>query len=452
MCGFVFAADPSRFKSEELCVGFVNKALAGMHYRGLPGRSNVTLAHGRVLGHTRLPIMNLSRQYDQPLVYENLLVAHVGEVFNYRKLFSHAPTDTLTVAETYLRQGVQGFSQFDGFWSTVILDEEKAAVVTDYLAQKPVYWHRRKQVFASELNVLKPLGVTLNRHYLSNVAKWGYDPTGRTPYNEITQLAPGHAVIFYGSEYHVLRYWNWDAIPLPQKNLFELLLNAVELRLLGDQPVAALVSGGLDSAITYGLALELGAQIATFHVENDEADFARLVSRKAVPLNVHDVSIAEGLEAHQVPVDLGSVLPQLAMARAVQERGFHVALTGDGADELFGGYRRAKQYDSQWSDTFTELPYYHLPRLDRIMMRHTIELRSPFLAPAVIKYALKLPYEERTEKQALKSAFRNIVPDEVLAREKKPLKSFLFDKDATSYRLELLRMFTDNFEKESHEH
>ena len=86
------------------------------------------------------------------------------------------------------------------------------------------------------------------------------------------------------------------------------------------------------------------------------------------------------------------------------------------------------------------------------MMRHTIELRSPFLAPAVIKYALKLPYEERTEKQALKSAFRNIVPDEVLAREKKPLKSFLFDKDATSYRLELLRMFTDNFEKESHEH
>ena len=66
------------------------------------------------------------------------------------------------------------------------------------------------------------------------------------------------------------------------------------------------------------------------------------------------------------------------MSLSVKKLGFFNVLTGDGADELFGGYSRAKDYDSQLSDVFCELPFYHLPKLDRTMMRSTVELRAPF--------------------------------------------------------------------------
>ena len=112
------------------------------------------------------------------------------------------------------------------------------------------------------------------------------------------------------------------------------------------------------------------------------------------------------------------------MAQALRELGFYNVLTGDGADELFGGYTRAKEYDSQYSDVFCELPFYHLPKLDRTMMRSTVELRAPFLAPSVIKHGLNTPYEERNgEKKRLKSEFKDIVPKLILDRDKHPLKT-----------------------------
>jgi hypothetical protein len=116
-------------------------------------------------------------------------------------------------------------------------------------------------------------------------------------------------------------------------------------------------------------------------------------------------------------------------------------MTGDGADEVFGGYRRASEYDSQWSDVFCELPYYHLPRLDRVMMRETIELRSPFLAPAVVAHGLSLPRELRTQKQALKRAFKGLVPDRIINRPKHPLKTEAVKTGGIGYRQQLVEAF-----------
>ena len=112
------------------------------------------------------------------------------------------------------------------------------------------------------------------------------------------------------------------------------------------------------------------------------------------------------------------------MAKRIKELGLHCVLTGDGADELFGGYRRASTYDSQQSDIFSELPYYHCPRLDRTMMKHTIELRSPFMRSDIVKYALNIPYSERNGiKKVLMDTFKSIVPHEVLHRDKRALKT-----------------------------
>ena len=196
-----------------------------------------------------------------------------------------------------------------------------------------------------------------------------------------------------------------------------------------------LLSGGLDSTIIHGLLKELGREVKTIHVENHEKDFAHLVSDQLIDVVLDDVTDEEAIRIHQSPVDLGSVKPQIAMARKLRELGFYAVMTGDGADELFGGYRRAKEYDSQYSDVFCELPYYHLPKLDRTMMRSTIELRAPFLSPAVIVHALNLPWSERMgEKTVLKETFKNLVPKKILDRDKLPLKTDAIRKDPMEQR------------------
>ena len=169
-----------------------------------------------------------------------------------------------------------------------------------------------------------------------------------------------------------------------------------------------------------------------------------MVSDELVDVVLDDVTDEEAISIHQSPVDLGSVKPQIAMARKLRELGFYAVMTGDGADELFGGYRRAKEYDSQHSDTFAELPYYHLPKLDRTMMYSTIELRAPFLSPTIVKHALDTPYDKRNgEKKLLKETFAKIVPMEILNREKHPLKTDKIRKNPTDQRATNDRIFRE---------
>ena len=159
-------------------------------------------------------------------------------------------------------------------------------------------------------------------------------------------------------------------------------------------------------------------------------------------VKLDEVTDFEAIMVHQSPVDLGSVKPQIAMAKKLRELGFYAVMTGDGADELFGGYRRAKEYDSQMSDMFCELPYYHLPKIDRTMMRYTIETRSPFLAPSVCKYAMNVPYVKRMgEKLELKETFKDIVPLEILTRDKLPLKTDAIRLNPMDNRIALDRLW-----------
>jgi asparagine synthase (glutamine-hydrolysing) len=222
---------------------------------------------------------------------------------------------------------------------------------------------------------------------------------------------------------------------------------AIKDRLIGDLPVAVLCSGGLDSTIVALVAAQSGVPITVLHCLVDELDTEHFRSIKW-PSNVTtkeivlDMSMkSEALRATEEPVDLGSVVPQYALGKAIAEAGFNVVLTGDGADEVFGGYTRARTYDSQYSDIFCELVNYHLPRLDKTMMANTVELRSPFLAHYVIEQALLIPYHQRTRKQALKELYADIVPEHILNREKVPLKTEAVKNGGFEYRKDLVDQF-----------
>lgn len=442
MCGFIAGRDLKQDLKE---------ILSDISYRGIEGYEGyleVDTIHTKEgtnliqLAHTALPIVNLYHpEAVQPLYTDgNAPCLFVGEIFNYEE-FGDYHHDGQAMVDAHSDLGCQDFHKFDGFWSFVTIAQGNLFAATDYLGQKPIYYRKDVEVIASEIDILKQFGpVTPNKLFLSNVAKWGYDPMGFTPWNEIYQVPPGH--YYYSGVCH--RYWHWDKVE--KTNLYDDMKKAVKLRMGGQRSVAQLISGGLDSTIVYGLLKEEGVEIDTpLHVNNSEKDYAELVCGKdnLIHLNMEDeITDLEALQIHQSPVDLGSVKPQIAMARKLKELDYNVVMTGDGADELFGGYRRAKEYDSQYSDVFCELPYYHLPKLDRTMMRSTVELRTPYLSPQVIAHALEIPYKARNgEKKVLKETFGHLVPEPILKRYKMPLKSAEIHNDPITKRMENLKLW-----------
>ena len=438
MCGFIIAKQTAGSPN---IIGLINE----MDYRGEKGYNGYQHYKGYDLAHVSLPMVDPDPKISiQPIGkgIENPPSMFVGEIFNYKD-FGNYHTDAIMLHHEY-HDNWRDFDwhNFDGFWSYITFapgPSSQPIIFTDFLGIKPVYYRIDYEsaggllAAASEPDVLKEFGsVTPNKLFHSNVMKWGYDPTGGTPWNEIKQLKPGH-YLFEGEEY---LYWDWNKVDTT--NLYDDLNNAVAARLNSFRDPAILLSGGLDSTIIYNLIKyhSPGQKITAIHVDNNEHNYAKLVEKNCLNVTLDSVTDSDAVYVHQSPVDLGSVKPQIAMAEKLDFLGFKNVLTGDGADELFGGYRRAKEYDSQHSDVFCELPYYHLPKLDRTMMRSTVELRAPFLAPAVIKHGLNTPYEMRNgEKKVLKEIFKDIVPQEILNRDKLPLKTEAIRKEPMKQRI-----------------
>lgn len=461
MCGVVAALGHSVDLTEPM------KRLA---HRGIRGRVAHT-PHGGV-GHVRLPIVGLGEEHDQPRNYKDLfLLGFVGEVLDFRERYPDMACDTDLVVKNWRAFGPHCLQDHDGFWGIVVLQDRYLHVLTDYLGQKPMYYRTDYPCAASEPDALIPFApVTLDRTYLAACVKWGYCPDlMRTPYNEIKHVRPGEHVVL--DVYGLVSRRTVDVLePLDWKSgdIREEIELAVKRRVLSsDVQVACLLSGGLDSSIVHALASRDAQPVPYFVAQedgSDDEDYWRavgLVQRPslnpwgskppdAITLSrvqrcrYADVGTSEALRVMQEPIDLGSLRPQIALSRVVGQR---VCLTGDGADELFGGYQRSMRYDSQYSDVFHELPAWHLPRLDRVMMRERIEVRSPFLARRVVRLALSLPHELRQDKRFLRALFSGLLPPEVTTAPKKALRSPEIAHDREYYSRQLVHMFVENFDE-----
>jgi len=423
------------------------KAMDAIAHRGK--RQVVMETRRGMIGHARLPIVGIGSENDQPFRRGHQYFGFVGEILDFREKDPTAECDLQTVVNAWSKEGPSGLRHHDGFWAVVMLDDlaGELHVLCDYLAQKPMYY--RVDSFpsvASEPNALVALAsVTIDEIYMSSVIKWGYCPdTVRTPYNEIKHVLPGEHVVL---NYHgVSRRKIVDPlcpVTMSEPALKKEIEAAVKRRVLSsDVPVGILISGGLDSSIVYNLAQRHG-KVRPYFADTEAKDFERdavyLLMKDVLEPNYHKLThvdwdaddITKGLHLMQEPIDLGSLLPQCALANAVKE---DVCLTGDGADEVFGGYGRSTRYDSQWTDIYHELVAWHLPRLDRIMMSNCIEVRSPFLARQVVQGAMGLPHSRRQNKEALRDMFRKDLPIPLADQPKMPLRSsrIEFDREANS--------------------
>ena len=427
MCGFIAS------KNIEQTID-----LSDIAYRGLSGYEGYYKEKNIQLGHQSLPFVNLDKKIAiQPFFNKNKIpFLLVGEIFNYKD-FGTYQNDTETIAHVFEKKGLEGFHLLDGFWSFVTVVDNHLLAVTDYLSQKPIYYRTDMEIFASEIDTLKKYKkVTPNYLFLSNVMKWGYDPRPETPWNEIKQIPPGS----YYYKGKIQSYWDWKKVK--KTDLKKDLLISTLNRLNGKREVALLFSGGLDSTIIYSLIKQSKNTIKLIHVDNEEIKWAKFVldfygkKDELILIKNENISSLDSIMIHQSPVDLGSVKHQISMAKKLKEIGFNAVITGDGADELFGGYKRSETYNSQFSDIFMELPYYQLPKLDRTMMKFTVESRSPFLSPQVVAHALEVPYLKRNgEKKVLKELFKDDIPKMILNRKKKPLKNKLSNNKLLSQRV-----------------
>jgi len=447
----------------------ITEPMKRIAHRGI--RSHVVYSRNGVVGHVRLPIVGVGQEHDQPMVNESgTLIGFVGEILDFRERYPGMECDAELVATTWMDQGPAGFKDFDGFWGIVTIQDRCLHVFTDYLGQKPMYYRTDFPSAASEIDALIPFfPVTLDKVYLSAVIKWGYCPDlMRTPYNEIKHVRPGEHVVLDMAGVRSRRTVDTlEPMPYfqPGTDIRKELEAAVKRRVLSsDVQTACLVSGGLDSAIVYTLAARYGMPVPYFvsECDNDPEYWEALTVVRPLKMCVDydgvmppvitqglkrslwtEVSKDEALDIMQEPIDLGSLRPQVALSRAVKER---VCLTGDGADELFGGYQRSMRYDSQYSDIFHELPAWHLPRLDRVMMRERIEVRSPFLARNVVRMALSLPHTMRQDKNYLRSIACDTVSPKIAEKPKLALRIPDIERDREYYTKTLVERFVRNFD------
>lgn len=342
------------------------------------------------------------------------------------------------------------------------MNEDMIFLSTDSLGIKQLYYNIDTFEYSDLINDL----ITSRKKdglYFSTVLKFGYNYDDRTPYKNIKRVLPGEIVILSKTEGSIIRKkgFEFDFDSKVDKNIKDLLFEKVKKNLdeipEEEKEIGVLLSGGIDSSIISAILLQLKKEnyftqdLRFFSINNSEDTeyielFEKRFNIKSTRLNydlseLSDEEMKEVLKINETPVDLGSLFPTYVMFGELQKQNIKYIFTGDGPDEIFGGYKRIDQYDSQLSDIFYELSYYHFPRLYKLAKYFGLVLKTPWCDEEVVRLGVNLPLAERTHKKIMKDNFKDLIPEEIINREKRPLKNDLIKEDKQKYRNKLVELF-----------
>lgn len=383
MCGIVgYLGSPRPIQqgSEELTV-----RRDRLTHRGPDDQGNWIREDGSVgLGHRRLSILDLSPEGHQPMGSADgrYKLAFNGEIYNFRELrqelagLGHAfrgSSDTEVMLAAFCQWGIQAaLRRFFGMFAFGVWDEQERALTLarDHYGKKPLYYGNLDGTwcFASELKALHRPGLALDRQALANYFRFGYVPDPRSIYQNIHKLPPASSVVLQAGQSAgpVQKFWSIPRnSPLappadPLQAVDRVLRRAVERRMVSDVPLGAFLSGGVDSSLIVALMQQISKEpVQTFCIgfedrKSDESPYARAVAQHLGTRHVeHRLSPEESLAVvpllprlYDEPFADSSQIPTYLVSKLARTQ-VTVALSGDGGDEVFGGYNR----------------YFHAPRL-----------------------------------------------------------------------------------------
>lgn len=449
MCGIVCAFDIKQ-KSEVLRPQVLEMAKKIRH-RG-PDWSGIYSDEKVIIAHERLAIVDPASG-KQPLFSEDgkLVLAANGEIYNHRELRSKFPyypfqteSDCEVILALYQEKGHDFVDDMNGIFGFAIYDVEKDEyfIARDHMGIIPLYmgWDKDGTFYvASELKALESVCTKIELfppgHYMSS--------------------SDGKLVKWYK------RDWNeYEAVKENETSITEVrqaLEDAVHRQLMSDVPYGVLLSGGLDSSVTSAIAKKYSER----RIETDDKEKAwwpqlhsfsvgldgspDLVAAKKVADYIgtihHEIkfTIQEGLDAIKDVIynietyditTIRSSTPMYLMARVIKSMGIKMVLSGEGADEIFGGYLyfhkapNAREFHEETVRKLDKLHMYDCLRANKSLMAWGIEGRVPFLDKEFIDVAMRInPKDkmingERMEKWVIRKAFEDMLPESVAWRQK----------------------------------
>lgn len=519
MCGILGLFHPCQDisnKQKEM-----QEMLALLKKRG-PDDENIFISEHCILGHRRLSIIDLEGG-KQPFCYTHLnkeyWISYNGEIYNMNELKQqliddgyhfYSQSDTEVILISYIAYGKKCVEYLDGIFSFIIYHENNVFVARDHLGVKPLFYLYKDHelLVASEikciLKYLKKAVVTDNG--IKELLGLGPSVTpGKTIYKDIHSLAPGHYLCANELGISITCYFQLEKRTHPHsyqetiRHVRHLVNKSIHQQLLSDVPISCMLSGGLDSSIICALASQYNNNLATYSVDyqqqaehfqayayqtsRDEDYIQAMIDRyqnkhTSITLSQEDLvnSLEEALVARDMPgmADIDSSF--LLFCKEIGKN-HKVVLSGECADEIFGGYpwfyqnqdcfpwiRDIENRNELYSDYVKQLDiplyvkdsyqyssYIHhnssdssldapkrkmihlhyqwfmqtlLTRADSQSMRASIEQRVPFASKEIIQYMYNVPtsymYHNGVEKSLLREAFKDLLPESIYGRKKNP--------------------------------
>lgn len=378
MCGIAGVISPHPISQDRL-----SRSLALMHRRGPDGQGRwqgeIASGYSLSLLHTRLSIIDLDQRANQPFERDGCILVYNGEIYNFPELKEEltglgqtfrTTGDTEVIIAAYRQWGRDCVKRFEGMWAFALFDQREQTLFLsrDRFGEKPLYlWQKNGALyFGSEVRFLAGLAgekPAVNYEHLRRFLVNGYKalyPSSQNYFHDIVEFPAGHnAVITQPSIPRTEPFWRLNYCPYKKMSrqdaldgVRERVERAVELRLRADVPVALRLSGGIDSNVALGTAVEkLGRDVTTFSVvEEDE--------RYNETANILKSVRRYGCDHHLIPIPKEGFVDRLyglidyfgtpmltisyylhaLTSEAMQAAGFKVSLGGTGADEIFSGY------------------------------------------------------------------------------------------------------------------
>ena len=384
MCGFIGSISDNNFQLEKLIE--VNKQIQcrGPDQTKLISEKSDNLFSTNIslnlqLAFNRLSIIDLSEQASQPMISKstNTGILFNGEIFNHRELkkdlehkfnfkTSHSDTEVLLYGLT--QYGTKFLERINGQFAIVFLDfnNEKIFLIRDRLGQKPLFYtyNAKELSFSSNLLSLAKLrdNLEVEERYLNQYLELGTIPSPNTLFKNIYKVKPAEVIEFSLRDRIQLtnksNYWDIDEFIDDKKFIYEEFVSifddAVKIREESDVPISYFLSGGLDSTsiIKSAAASKSDKNINTFSIVSDdnnydESEYSNLVAEKyssnhskfSVNSDIDIDLISSVVSAYDELYFDPSVVPSFILSKEMSKN-FKVAISGDGGDELFGGYKR----------------------------------------------------------------------------------------------------------------